>query len=112
MLASGRYRINTNPVVLRCEVSKMASISNGKIPSVKCWFTGLFGVGLGLLFPGAMAQVHYGYAQAPSGQSSPTAAKPSGTVTEWSDPSGRSPSTRTVEKHAESGGTAVTTRSS
>jgi hypothetical protein len=59
-----------------------------------------------------MAQANYGYAQSPSGSSSATPAKQSGTVTEWSDPSRRTPSTRTVEKRTQTDGKEVTTRSS
>ena len=84
----------------------------GKSTAVWLWIKVAPMLGLGLLCPGAMAQVRYGYAQAPAAQGSAAPAKPSGSVTEWSDPSGRSPSARAVEKHAQSGGKDVTTRSS
>jgi hypothetical protein len=90
----------------------MTHMRVGKSTAAGPWTKGALVLGLGVLCPGAMAQVRYSYAQAPAAQGSEAPAKPSGSVTEWSDPSGRSPSTRVVEKHSQSGGKEVITRTS
>src|SRR5205814_1011170 len=90
----------------------MGHMRVSKVRSVRLLLAGIFVVAYGFLCPAAMTQVHYGYAQPPSGSSSATPAKQSATVTQWSDPSGRTPSTRRVEKHTQTDGKEVTTRSS